>query len=205
MKGKVFVSDFIGEAGKGVRLPEKVRIFDTTLRDGDQTPGVSFTTEQKLLIARQLDKVGVDTIEAGTPVSSEGERKAVTAIAKAGLKAEICGLARPVKEDIDAALACGVGCVHIFISTSDLHLKYILKKTREQVLKQATEGIAYAKDRGAVVEFSAMDELPDRLGMTIQKTRNLDRVQDLHDHTKKKARGAECPSGLFCVVVYLSQ
>ncbi len=165
MEKGIFVSDYVRQAGREVRLPKGVRIFDTTLRDGDQTPGVSFTPDQKLLVARQLDKLGVDTIEAGTPVSSEGERRAVAAIAKAGLKAEVCGLARPVKEDIDAAVACGVDCAHIFISTSDLHLKYILKKTRPQVLNQAVEFIKYAKRRDIkVVEFSAMDATRTDLG-----------------------------------------
>ncbi len=157
MPKKAFVSDFIKQVGKGVKLPKCVRIFDTTLRDGDQTPGVSFTINQKLLVARQLDKLGVDTIEAGTPVSSDGERKAVAAIAKAGLNAEVCGLARPIKEDVDAALECDVDCVHVFISTSDLHLEHMLKLTREQVLRQAVTHVEYAKDHGVLVEFSAMD------------------------------------------------
>ncbi|MDH5443100.1 MAG: 2-isopropylmalate synthase [Hadesarchaea archaeon] len=157
MPKEAFVSDFIKQVGKGVKLPKRVRIFDTTLRDGDQTPGVSFTADQKLLVARQLDRLGVDTIEAGTPVSSEGERKAVTAIAKAGLNAEVCGLARAIKEDVDAALECGVDCVHVFISTSDLHLEHMLKMTREQVLRQAVKHVEHAKDHGVTVEFSAMD------------------------------------------------
>lgn len=164
MAKEAFVSDFIKRVSKGVKLPRRVRIFDTTLRDGDQTPGVSFTTDQKLLVARQLDRLGVSTIEAGTPVSSEGERKAVAAIAKAGLNAEICGLARPIKEDVDAALECGVDCVHIFISTSDLHLKHVLKMTREQVLRQAVKHVEYAKDHGVTVEFSAMDATRTGLG-----------------------------------------
>lgn len=157
MRKEAFVSDFIQRAVKKTKLPKQVRIFDTTLRDGEQTPGVSFTTDQKILIARQLDKLGVDTIEAGTPASSDGERKAVAAIAKAGLNAEICGLARPIKEDVDAALGCDVDCVHVFISTSDLHLKHMLKMTRGQVLQRAVEYVEYAKDHGVVVEFSAMD------------------------------------------------
>ena len=164
MPKEAFVSDFIKQVSKGVKLPKRVRIFDTTLRDGDQTPGVSFTVDQKLLIARQLDKLGVDTIEAGTPVSSEGERKAVAAIAKAGLNAEICGLARSIKEDVDAALGCEVDCVHVFISTSDLHLEHMLKMTREQVLQQAVKHVEYAKDHGVVVEFSAMDATRTDLG-----------------------------------------
>ncbi len=157
MRKEAFVSDFIQRAIKKTKLPKQVRIFDTTLRDGEQTPGVSFTPDQKILIARQLDKLGVDTIEAGTPASSDGERKAVAAIAKAGLNAEICGLARPIKEDVDAALGCDVDCVHVFISTSDLHLKHMLKMTRGQVLQLAVEYVEYAKDHGVVVEFSAMD------------------------------------------------
>ncbi|GAG66164.1 unnamed protein product, partial [marine sediment metagenome] len=79
MRKEAFVSDFIQRAVKKTKLPKQVRIFDTTLRDGEQTPGVSFTPDQKILIARQLDKLGVDTIEAGTPASSDGERKAVAA------------------------------------------------------------------------------------------------------------------------------
>ena len=157
MKKGVFVSDFTKEAAKGLELPKRVRIFDTTLRDGEQTPGISFTPDQKLVIARQLDKLGVDTIEAGFPVVSDGERKAVTAIAAAGLDAEVCALARCLKEDVDAALACDVGCVHVFIATSDIHLEHKLKMTREEVLRQAVEHVQYAKDHGVIVEFSAED------------------------------------------------
>ncbi len=164
MQNEVFVSNFIKEVRQEIKLPTGIRIFDTTLRDGDQTPGVSLTPEQKMLVAEQLDRLGVDTIEAGTPVSSDGERRAVAEIAKAGLKAEICALARPVKEDVDAALDCDVDCIHIFISTSDLHLKYILKKTQKQVLKQAVKFIEYAKGHGTTVEFSAMDATRTDLG-----------------------------------------
>ncbi|MEW6592266.1 MAG: 2-isopropylmalate synthase [Candidatus Hadarchaeota archaeon] len=157
MPKDVYVSDFLQGVRKDINLPKKVRIFDTTLRDGDQTPGVSFTPDQKMLVARQLDRLGVDTIEAGTPVSSEGERKAVSAIAKAGLDAEICALARAVKDDVDAAISCDPDCIHVFISTSDLHLKYMLKKTKQEVLEQAVKFVEYAKDHGFTVEFSAMD------------------------------------------------
>lgn len=134
-----------------------IRIFDTTLRDGEQTPGVSLTPDEKLEIARQLDKLGVDTIEAGFPITSKGERDGIKLIAKDGLRAEICGLARSTKEDIDNALECDVGCIHIFIATSDIHLKHKLKMTREQVIQKAVEGIEYAKTHGVVVEFSAED------------------------------------------------
>jgi isopropylmalate/citramalate/homocitrate synthase-like protein len=134
-----------------------IRIFDTTLRDGEQTPGVSLTTEEKVTIARQLDKLGVDAVEAGFPVASRGEHEAVAAIAKAGLSCEVVGLARANKTDIDSALDANVDCVHIFIATSDLHLKHKLKLSREQVIERITESISYAKSHGAAVEFSAED------------------------------------------------
>ncbi|KUO42596.1 MAG: 2-isopropylmalate synthase [Candidatus Hadarchaeum yellowstonense] len=168
MQENIFVSDYARLVSQELKLPKRVRIFDTTLRDGDQTPGVSFTPEQKLLVARQLDRLGVDVIEAGTPVSSEGERRAVSLIAKAGLKAEICALARPIKEDVDTAIACGIDCAHIFISTSDLHLKHVLKMSREQVLKQAVKFVEYAKDQGVKVEFSAMDATRTELNYLIE-------------------------------------
>jgi isopropylmalate/citramalate/homocitrate synthase-like protein len=158
------VSNYLHDAYRDVKLPKKVRIFDTTMRDGDQTPGVSFTPEQKMRIARQLDRLGVDTIEAGTPVASEGEAKAISDIAKAGLKTEVCALARPVQADVDAAIATGVGCVHVFISTSDIHIKYMLKKTQQEVLNQAVKFVEYVKDHGVKVEFSAMDATRTDLG-----------------------------------------
>lgn len=134
-----------------------VKIFDTTLRDGEQTPGVSLTPEEKLEIARQIDKLGVDTIEAGFPITSKGEVEAIKRIAKEGLRAEICGLARVEKEDIDAAVNCNVECVHVFIATSDIHLKYKLKLTRKEVLQKVIEGVEHAKSYGVQVEFSAED------------------------------------------------
>jgi isopropylmalate/citramalate/homocitrate synthase-like protein len=164
MPKKVLVSEFIKRVSKEIKLPKHVWIFDTTLRDGEQTPGVSFTPEQKLLIARQLDKLGVDTIEAGFPMVSEGERKAIAAIAKAGLDAEVCALARCTREDIDAALACDVDCVHVFIATSDIHLERKLKLTREQALERAIGHVEYAKQHGVIVEFSAEDATRTELG-----------------------------------------
>ena len=134
-----------------------VRIFDTTLRDGEQTPGVSLTPDKKVRIARQLDKLGADAIEAGFPIASTGECESVAAVAKAGLSCEVVGLARASKNDIDVALGTGVNCVHVFIATSDLHLKYKLKLNREQVLQRIAESIAYAKQHVRTVEFSAED------------------------------------------------
>ena len=135
----------------------KVRIFDTTLRDGEQTPGVALTPEQKLAIAQKLDELGVDAIEAGFPIISDGEKKAVKEIAHANLRAEICGLARTEKKDIDAAVTAGLKYIHTFIATSDIHLQYKLKLTREQALTRAVEAVEYGKSLGLLVEFSAED------------------------------------------------
>jgi len=135
----------------------KVRIFDTTLRDGEQTPGVALSPEQKLGIARKLDDLGVDAIEAGFPVISEGEMKAVKGISQAGLRADIYGLARTNRKDIDAIVDAGLEHVHTFIATSDIHMEYKLKMTRGQVMERAVESIQYAKSRGLKVEFSAED------------------------------------------------
>lgn len=139
------------------KIEDYVRIFDTTLRDGEQTPGVSLTTEEKLEIARQLDELGVDTIEAGTPISSEGERRAVKDIAAAGLSSEVCGLARTKREDIDITIACDVDVVHTFISTSDVQMKYAVNMTPEQVLSSSVDSVEYIKSHGIICEYSPMD------------------------------------------------
>jgi len=140
-----------------INTGEKVRIFDTTLRDGEQTPGVSITPEQKVQIAIKLDKLGIDTIEAGFPIVSNGEMQAIKRINKEGLNAEICGLARTINSDIDSALKCDLKYIHTFIATSDIHLKYKLKMNRDQVLEKAVSAVEYAKKHGMHVEFSAED------------------------------------------------
>ena len=134
-----------------------VRIFDTTLRDGEQTPGISLSPDQKLAIARKLDALGVDAIEAGFPVISRGEFQAVRAIASDGLSCDVCGLARTNRRDIDAAADAGLDYVHAFIATSDIHLEHKLKMTRDEAVESAVEAIRYAKSRGLRVEFSAED------------------------------------------------
>ena len=135
----------------------KVRIFDTTLRDGEQTPGVSVTPEQKIQIAIKLDELGVDVIEAGFPIVSHGEMTAIKTISQYGLKSEICALARAVQTDIDAVINCDVNYVHTFIATSDIHMQHKLRMSREQVLEKAIWSVDYAKKHGMRVEFSAED------------------------------------------------
>jgi 2-isopropylmalate synthase len=144
--------------------PDRVIIFDTTLRDGEQSPGATLNVEEKLAIAHQLALLGVDVIEAGFAVSSPGDFEAVKRIAEEVGKADgpmICSLARAVKKDIEAAAAAVKPAVrsriHVFISSSDIHLKYQLRKTREEVLSIAAEMVAYAKSFVDDVEFSPMD------------------------------------------------
>ena len=139
------------------RFAEKIRILDTTLRDGEQTPGVSLTPEEKLLIAKKLDEAGVDIIEAGFAAASEGEMKAIRLIAKEGLRAEVCSFARGVKKDIDAALKSEVDSIFLVIPASEVHITKKLRKTREEVLKITEECVEYAKDHGLIVEFGPED------------------------------------------------
>ncbi|HIH64587.1 MULTISPECIES: 2-isopropylmalate synthase [Methanothermobacter] len=135
----------------------QVRVLDTTLRDGEQTPGVSLTPEEKLRIALKIDALGADIIEAGSAITSEGEREGIRKITSEGLRAEICSFARAVREDIDAAISCDVDSVHLVVPTSDLHLEHKLRKTREEVLEQAVDCTEYAVDHGILVELSAED------------------------------------------------
>jgi 2-isopropylmalate synthase len=137
--------------------PRSIKIFDTTLRDGEQTPGVALTLEDKIEIAQQLNKLGVDIIEAGFPSSSEGERKVVKEIKQLGLNSQICALSRCSKKDIDVALDCDVDLIHIFIPTSPIQMKYAVNMTPNQVLTSTIESIQYIKKHGVKCEFSPMD------------------------------------------------
>ena len=132
-------------------------IFDTTLRDGEQTPGVSLTPEKKLEIARQLDKLGVNIIEAGFAAASQGEMEAISLISKENLKAEICSFARGVKKDIDAVVKSGADSVFLVIPSSDLHIKHKLKKSKDEILELTAKSVKYAKDSGLIVELGPED------------------------------------------------
>ncbi|MBP7342248.1 MAG: 2-isopropylmalate synthase [Smithellaceae bacterium] len=139
----------------------RVYIFDTSLRDGEQSPGNSMNTEEKLLLARQLENLGVDIIEAGFPIASEGDFDAVRQISRVIRKSQVAGLARANKADIDRAWQAIKGAahprIHTFISSSDIHLKYQLKKSRAQVLDEAVAAVRLAKSCTDNVEFSPMD------------------------------------------------
>jgi len=133
-------------------------ILDTTLRDGEQTPGVSLSVEQKVMVAEALDSLGVDIIEAGTAIASEGDFKAIKEISERGLNAEICSFARIKKEDIDAAADANADSIFMVAPSSDIHIRAKFPgKSREDVIRYSVEAIEYAKERGLVVEFGAED------------------------------------------------
>ena len=148
-------------------IPEgsrRIRIFDSTLSQGELVPGISFSTQAKMEIAMNLDALGVDVIEAGFPAASEGERKAVAEvvravkrISRAGFSAEICALARALPTDVDLALETEADCVHVFMPASRLHLEKRLRLTYEEALDRVADSVSRAKSGGAVVEFTAED------------------------------------------------
>ena len=142
-------------------MEDKVIIFDTTLRDGEQSPGASMNIAEKLRLAKQLEKLGVDVIEAGFPASSLGDMDAVSRIAEKIRKPKIAALARANKKDIEKAWEAVKNAayprIHVFIATSDIHMKYKLKKSKEQVVKIAVEAVKYAASLTEDVEFSAED------------------------------------------------
>lgn len=139
----------------------RVRFFDTTLRDGEQAPGYSMTLEEKLRMAKQLERLGVDVIEAGFAAASPGDFESVRQIAGAVDGCTVCSLSRALRKDIDASAEALAGAahprIHTFLATSDLHLKCKLRMTRERALEQVREMVAYARGRCAEVEFSAED------------------------------------------------
>ena len=140
---------------------DKVQIFDTTLRDGEQVPGCKLDTKQKLVIAGRLDELGVDVIEAGFPISSPGDFKSVTEIAGIVKNATVCGLTRAVKKDIEVAAEALQPArrprIHTGIGTSDSHIRYKFNATREEVLERAVAAVKYAKSFVEDVEFYAED------------------------------------------------
>ncbi len=140
---------------------DKVIIFDTTLRDGEQAAGGTLNLQEKMQIAKQLDSLGVDIIEAGFPASSPGDFEAVKAIARDVRRPIICGLARAHKDDVDQAWEAVKGAerprIHVFLSSSDIHLFYALKKSREEILQISRDMVARAKQYTSDIEFSPMD------------------------------------------------
>jgi len=135
----------------------KVSIVDTTLRDGEQTAGVVFSNPEKIRIAKYLDEMGVDQIEAGIPVMGGDEKKCIKEIVNLGLRASIMAWNRAVISDIQESIDCGVDAVAISISTSDIHIEYKLQTTREDVLRRMSDAVKFAKDKGLYVSVNGED------------------------------------------------
>jgi len=142
-------------------MKNDILIFDTTLRDGEQVPGCQLNTSEKITVAKALEELGVDIIEAGFPISSPGDLDAVKEVTKAVKKPIIAALSRAIKKDIEVAAEslqyAARKRIHTFISSSDIHIIHQFKSTREKILKQAVESVKYAKTFAEDVEFSAMD------------------------------------------------
>ncbi|AXF57897.1 2-isopropylmalate synthase [Salicibibacter kimchii] len=192
----------------------RIEFFDTTLRDGEQQPGLNLNREEKLKIAKQLDRLGVDIIEAGFPASNEGDFYSVQQIARAVKNSSVTGLSRVVKSDIDSAWEAlkdsPVPRIHLVIATSDVHIKYKLLSTQEQVIKDSVEAVRYAKERFSVVQWSAEDacrtdwdfltkimeevikagvdviNLPDTVGYTTPQE-----IRAMFQHLKENVKGAK--------------
>jgi 2-isopropylmalate synthase len=142
-------------------MKKRIQIFDTTLRDGEQSPGFSMNLTEKLRMAEQLELLGVDVMEAGFPIASDGDFEAVREIAKRITNCQVAGLSRIREADIsrawEAIQYAKMPRIHTFVATSDIHLKYKLNKSREQVLDEAIKGVAFARSLCSTVEFSAED------------------------------------------------
>ncbi len=204
----------------------KIVIFDTTLRDGEQAPGFSMNVEEKLQLARQLAALRVDVIEAGFPISSDGDFTAVETIAKKIKGPVICGLARMLEKDIISAAAALKPAkkkrIHVFISTSDIHIKHQMRKTKKQVIEMTRRGVKLAKSFTSDIEFSAMDatrsnpkflhdifaeaigagattiNIPDTVGYTIpaEFADLLDGIMENVENAKKAVFSVHCHNDL---------
>src|SRR6266542_4264422 len=155
--------------------PEKILIFDTTLRDGEQSPGCSMNTEEKLVLARQLERLGVDIIEAGFPIASQGDFEAVQRVAREIGGIRVAGLARCTRKDIDTAYEALKDAarprIHTFLATSDIHLQYKLKMSRQDALRNVREYVGHARSLCSDIEFSPEDSTrsdPDFLCEVLQ-------------------------------------
>src|SRR2546422_1619754 len=157
MPEEPLVRNYNIESGLGKALPKKIVFWDETMRDGEQTPGVYFSPEEKLKIATTLSEMGVDIMDVGIPVVSKEEARGVKLIGNAGLDASILAECRAVRRDVEACVECDVDEVSVFIACSDLHLKYKLNMTREQVLDAAVRECEYAKAHGVGVTFVTED------------------------------------------------
>ncbi len=156
--------NFIPEIRDSLRIPESVIVSDCTLRDGEQQPGVVFSPDQKLALARALDELGIQELEAGMPAVSQEERENIRAIANAGLKAKVVALCRTIKSDIDLAMECGVWGISCSVPIGYLQLRHKLKWPEEKVMETVADLTRYAHDKGFYVVLSPFDTTRADLG-----------------------------------------
>ena len=175
MRGLELLTEFSKKAGEKLE-PKNIKIDDTTLRDGEQTAGVVFANEEKVHIAKMLDKVGVHQIEAGIPTMGGDEKEAIKAIASLNLNCSILGWNRAVKSDIDDSLDCGVDAVAISISSSDIHIEHKLRKSREWVLESIKTAVDYAKGFNLYVSVNAEDASRSDMEFLLQFARTAKEV-----------------------------
>jgi isopropylmalate/homocitrate/citramalate synthase len=161
---ELLVHNFNTEAALPRKLPAKVLFWDETLRDGEQTPGVYFTPEEKVRIARKLDGLGIAILDCGIPAVSDKELQAVKLIAKEGLRARVLAACRTMRSDIDACLKADAQECSPFIAASPVHLKYKLRMTEEQAIAASVDAVQYAKDHGLKVTFVTEDTVRADLG-----------------------------------------
>ena len=153
-------------------MKEKLIIFDTTLRDGEQSPGASMTKEEKIRIARQLERLGVDVIEAGFAAASPGDANAIRSVAQLIEKSTICSLARATESDVRAACEAikpaKSGRIHIFIATSPIHMKMKLRMQPDQVVEAAVKAVKLALEYTDDIEFSAEDAVRSEMDFLVR-------------------------------------
>jgi isopropylmalate/homocitrate/citramalate synthase len=167
-EGRPLVRNYVFDQAAKMSLPQKITFWDETLRDGEQTPGLFFTVEEKVEIAKMLDDLGVGIMDVGIPVVSKKEFEACKAIADEGTtNSVILAASRAKKEDIDACVDAGAQETSIFIACSDLHLKYKLRMTREQVIEATVESIEYAKERGIERCFVTEDTVRSEMDFVV--------------------------------------
>lgn len=179
----------------------KIYVFDTTLRDGEQSPGVNLNTREKVEIAHQLEKLGIDRMEAGFPAASPGDLAAVNAVARAVKNATVIGLSRSREQDIDAVREALQGaqdpCIHIFLATSPIHRKHKLRMEKEQVLETAQSALRYARKYFSKIEFSLEDAgrteydfIAQMVGMAIKEGASVVNIPDTVGYLNPAEYGA---------------
>lgn len=180
-------------------FPDKIVVYDSTLRDGEQMIGVHFTPDQKVTIATRLADIGVHQIEAGFPAVSEQEKKSVKMVSELGLKSDILCLARTLPGDIDAAADCEVDMVLLFVATSDLHIRYKLKMTREEVIKRAVTSLEYAQARGLKASLSTEDSTRSDMGFLLEVYKACEEA-GVHRLGITDTLGCACPEAISYLV-----